>query len=794
MSFSSELLSHPETLLKDHLKETMNIAEEIISSKNFGKDFQELAKIIAGCHDFGKSTTFFQNYIRNLEDSVYNKPIKNHSRISAAFTYYIIQKNLDLDDSLYPIIGWYVVLKHHGNLADLSREEIIEQWTGGNNYQIMKKQVEDIKDNFKKVCDLYENFDFHVDLDGFLEGMLSEEKDIFREIKKNAFDLGIQIEELDYFMDALFLYSVLQEADKFSSAGIRYPKRKKVPSSDIVTKYIENVVRPKDKEINRLRDKASTYIMDKIDDVDVSKNRVFSITLPTGLGKTLSAFRVALKLRGRINDEFGITPRLIYSLPFLSIIEQNYDTIEKVLQLGIEDMSPEILLKHHFLSKGFSKKEDKRNPISDLLLTESWQSEIIITTFIQLFESMITNKKNRARKFHNITNSIIILDEIQSIPRKYWKLINNFLCKLAYRYECWIIFMTATQPLIFEPDEITELVDDKEIFFSTLDRIEYNDEREIEDIDELKDRILSVFGESNKDILAVMNTKGSAEELFKKLGEDVDVEKNLIFLSTNLLPQDRLNKIKRIKKSKNQKIVVSTQLIEAGVDIDLDVVFRDFAPFDSIVQAAGRCNRENSKEKGEVSIVKLVDDRYDGSMVDYSRYIYDSSLLNCTDKSLDDLQSFSEKDFNFHGVKNYYRILNSRGSDRDSEEILNYIKNLKFSKAREFKLISKNYEEVSVFVEKDKDAVKIRRKVEEICDSNFGYIRKAKMLSMKNEFYKNIIDLRVKDEEMREKIAALPTVKGMETLYLVERERIDRWYDEHTGFKLPISTFEDRFL
>jgi len=786
----SELLSHPDFLLKDHINETANTIEKITSSKILPSEVKELAKIIGYCHDFGKATSFFQEYIRKTDNLSKDIKLKNHSKISAAFTYHAIRENLDLGASLYPIIGWYVVLKHHGNLKNLSPDKIEEYWIEGKNDQIIRKQAEDIKENPDKIVDIYGDFEYRFKIKNFLDEISSSGNELYESIKRDAFDLDLKIEELDYYVNTLLLYSILQESDKFSAADVSYPERNKVPSYDIVDKYIEEIIQPEDNEINRLRSEASEEIISCIKKVDISRERIFSITLPTGLGKTLSAFKSALKLREIIKDEKGVGPRLIYSLPFLSIIEQNYDTIEEVLEYDLDEIPPDILLKHHYLSKGYRRKDDEENPIGDLLLTESWHSEIVITTFVQLFESMITNKKNRARKFHNITNSIIILDEIQSIPRKYWKLINNFLQKLAEKYECWIIFMTATQPLIFQRKEMTELVDNKEKYFSAMDRIEYEDQRKIDNIDELKTKMLETSRESNNDIMAVMNTIGSAEDLFDRIKNDLTDQEDLIFLSTNLLPQDRLKKINKIKESDNQKFIVTTQLIEAGVDIDVDEIYRDFAPFDSIVQAAGRCNRENKGDEGKVQIMKLRDEDVD---TEYSNYIYDGVLLNSTSEGIDELDSFSEKDFNLKGVNQYYHKLKSRGSDKESDEILNYIKNLNFSKAREFRLIKKEYEEVSIYVEKNDEAVRTRKDIERIFDSSWGYERKAKMLKKRNDFYKNIIDLRV-SEDLKEKIVSLPKIEGIEDVHLVSKKQKERWYDEDTGFKLPNSTFEDRLV
>ena len=220
----------------------------------------------------------------------------------------------------------------------------------------------------------------------------------------------------------------------------------------------------------------------------------------------------------------NFTPRIIYSLPFLSIIDQNGAVINDVLsQLYPSDsvVPSNLLLKHHHLSDiefiESQVNEEELDIVKDinvaLLLTESWHSEIIITTFIQFFHSIITNKNRAAIKFHNCINSIIILDEIQSIPHYYWDLINRVLTYLGNNYKCWIILMTATQPLIFTPTEIKSLINDRSKYFETINRVIFNFNLVKKGITQFREELLiQILQEEKRDILVVLNTINSCKK------------------------------------------------------------------------------------------------------------------------------------------------------------------------------------------------------------------------------------------------------------------------------------------
>ena len=256
-----------------------------------------------------------------------------------------------------------------------------------------------------------------------------------------------------------------------------------------------------------------------MDNIDLS-NKIYSITLPTGSGKTLGVLSFSLKLRNKINKEYGFIPRIIYSLPFLSIIDQNEKVIKDVLA-ELNYNTSDIFIKHNSMSEIYYtiRDEDKNEFIVDNaeMLIESWYSEIIITTFYQLFYTIFTNKNKSLKKFHNISNSIIILDEIQSIPPKYWSLIRLILKDFSKKFNVWIIFMTATQPAIFNENEITPLIDDENKYFNYFDRINYKFYNSPINISDFIDELENIIFESDKDIMFVLNTIQSSLDINNKI-------------------------------------------------------------------------------------------------------------------------------------------------------------------------------------------------------------------------------------------------------------------------------------
>jgi len=811
MSHSFKLKSHPDKLLKEHLENVGRLSKEILESKTIDckKIFAEIAYIIGITHDFGKATTYFQNWLENGRKTQYAQ----HGFLSSLVGYLTVKNFLSniqkLDEFWYlPGIAWIVISKHHGNLRDILNEEAAKL-KDSNELKIVEEQLNDIFfNNLTEILGIYRSLGLDIsEILNDIKNLGHLAREVYRNVKRICMD-SFNNKNLKYYFLVLFFYSVLLDADKLDASGRRnLPKREYIPSN-IVDEYKKKKFGEPKTKVDIIREKAYNEVIAKVNDVDLIHERILSINLPTGCGKTLIGLSFSLKLRERIKASFGFTPKIIYSLPFLSIIDQNAEIIEEILKFKYkeyEEIPSNLLLTHHHLAD-IEYKEIKNGELSieelnrSLLLTEGWHSEIVITTFVQLFHSLITNKNRAARKFHNITNSILILDEIQSIPHKYWLLINKVLIYLAYNLNCWIILMTATKPLIFKDEEIKELVTNPKEYFNAFNRVIFNSDFKIRTLKEFKDEIWNKILSENKSILIVVNTINSCKELYEFLKdkfaslyginkEDVidedgianfpDLE--LINLSTHILPSYRLRRIDRIKngsdsKSKKRKVIVTTQLIEAGVDISVDIVYRDFAPLDCLIQTAGRCNRNNERNKGNVNIVILKDERQE-----FYKYIYDSTLIDATRSVIEAFSgAVKEKDFVLSSVDKYYKIVLKRGSKDESKNILESIIKLDFSKTVEFDLIQEKLPTISLFVEVDDVAEEIRKKMEEIFRSKKSLERKLELLKIRKKLNDYTISVKYL-EKIKTTILELNKISNLDGFRYISKNELERYYKIDSG-------------
>lgn len=777
----TDLMSHPNKKLENHLKNVADFSYDVFNFLEIENKelFSNISFLIGLTHDFAKSTSFFQTY---LSDHT-KKENTQHSFLSAIFTYYVVKNYLDKNninfESNLSIISYIVVLAHHGNLKDITKLDDYNEKKI--NSKMVLKQIEDLKSSDDNLSKFYD--DFEIDFFRFFDEFDEISEEITDELLIFSFEGNID----NYFYILLF-YSSLLDADKMDASESKRINRDNIPG-DIVDIFKKNNLKDSKDNINKTREEAYQEVNGNILNMDLNE-RILSIELPTGIGKTFTGVSAALKLKERINNELNFNPRIIYSLPFLTIVDQNSDTISSILNESNLKGS-NFLLNHNHLSDMNYKSNDleEYNISNSKILIEGWNSEIIVTTFIQFFYSIISNKNKSLRKFHNITNSIILLDEIQSLPYKYWKIINLFFKKLAYEYNCWIILMTATQPYIFKENEIKSLVDNVEYYFNKFDRVNYNFNLDSQNFEDFKKEFVDkISNDSKNDYLVVLNTINSSKELYEFIKDyysvmDYDIylddcngicyigdDIQLIYLSNNIIPKHRLEKINAIKESHRQSIVISTQLIEAGVDIDVDIIYRDLAPLDSLVQTAGRCNRSGNKEKGVVNVIFLKNENGKS----YSSFIYDSLLLNKTKEVLTSLNQISEKEFNLAAAKNYFKLIYNSGTQDDY--LIKIIKNLRFPEIpSNFKLIEEDIQKVDVFVVINSEAKLLFEKYNDIINNYEGFNRKNEFLKIKNKFYKYVISV--------DKTKIGSTNLCNDEIFYIGENDVFRKYDLDTGFK-----------
>ena len=386
----SNLKSHPDKFLEDHLEKVATFSKSSFISLNFKNNilFSDISYLIGIGHDFAKSTSFFQNYLINGTKNE-NTP---HSFLSAVFTYFIVKQyltknNADFDKNL-AIISYIVVLHHHGNIKNIPTLDDYHDSKVGS--KLIKNQINDLNKSDETLEEFYKWK--NINMDEFFDSF----DEICEEISDDLLFFAYDKDYDNYFYILLF-YSILLDADKMDASGTNFIDRNVIPLDCVEIFKKNNFFNLEG--INKIREKAYVEVNDNVMDIELD-NKILSINLPTGIGKTLTGFSSAIKLKNRINDELGINPRIIYSLPFLSVIDQNEDVIKKIFQENNLNGS-NYLLKHNHLApmKYVDSDEDGEYDISNSkILIEGWNSEVIITTFIQLFYSLIGNKNSFLRK------------------------------------------------------------------------------------------------------------------------------------------------------------------------------------------------------------------------------------------------------------------------------------------------------------------------------------------------------------------------------------------------------------
>ena len=312
---------------------------------------------------------------------------------------------------------------------------------------------------------------------------------------------------------------------------------------------------------------------------------LFSLTVPTGGGKTLSSLAFALKHALRFGKK-----RIIYVIPYTNIIEQNAAVFRDIL--GVD-----AVLEHH--SNYEPEEEDHRSR----LVSENWDAPLIVTTNVQFFESLFGNRSSRCRKIHRIANGVVILDEAQMLPVPLLKPSLEALRELALNYRTTIVLCSATQPALSTSEtfndgleDVREITPDPTALYQAFKRVDTVKLPSLAD-DELVERL-----NEYRQVLCVVNTRKHARQLYERLSD----KEGRFHLSALMCPAHRTEVLDRIRAAlaKGDPCrVISTQLVEAGVDIDFPVVFRSIAGVDSIAQAAGRCNREGKlMENGQVFV------------------------------------------------------------------------------------------------------------------------------------------------------------------------------------------------
>ena len=583
-------LARPNQFLNDHL---LNVAQK---SKGITKSFglENCGELIGFLHDLGKFSQTFQNYIHSAANLISTDDIEyvdatgmkgkiDHSTAGAQW----IWKHRPNDEisCLSAQILALSIASHHSGLIDcLSPEGAVK---------FLKRMRKEDSKTFLEEVEKYISKN-ESDLLTLFELARKEIDNKCRNIAKcvdgnslaNAFRSGL--------LSRLILSSLV-DADRLDSAGRDDGKPANWPHL-IKTFEFSFTKFKSETDLDQARKLISISCKDSAERV----KGIYFLTVPTGGGKTLSSLRFALHHAKKHDLE-----RIIYVIPYTSIIEQNAKVVREFLA-SIDD----VVLEHH------SNLTPEKDTEKSRLLAENWDSPIVFTTSVQLLECLFSSGTRGVRRMHNLANAVIIFDEPQSLPLKVTHLLNNALNFLHEQCGSTIVLCTATQPLLHEVSKEygclnispadPEIISDKNTYFQSLRRVSVFNicKSGGHSYDEIKN-LISKKSQEHDSILFVANTKVVAREVFQRCREATSGIA-LYHLSTNMCPAHRRTIFEKIKEEIGHKrlICISTQLIEAGVDISFKCVFRSLAGLDSVAQAAGRCNRHSeSNNPGQVYII-----------------------------------------------------------------------------------------------------------------------------------------------------------------------------------------------
>lgn len=774
-SRSFELKSHPDKLLIDHLEEVNTHVQKLANNITFFDNREELKtllEIIAYCHDFGKASGYFQRKLYGNQES---KELGEHGLISALFGYYVVnQKTFESLNANFTNLAVYNIIKHHhGNLRNLEKRLDTE------GYRYLKKILTSIEKNKGEVKAIYSKILSNPGekirgFSKFLDNILSTPR--FRIKGGSLFTKKQEMEHNQkYFFIFNLLYSLLLEGDKKSASGSKEVQAEFNPVGEFISEYKKSF--DFENEFNQIREKIYQEVISNLEE-NWQNEKFFEVDAPTGSGKTLTLLGSAFKLREKLREEKSRSPKIIYALPFISIIQQNYEVFKDVIEKSTGQVGNDILLEHHHLAdEVFEINGEEANYSQSSFLIENWYSEIVVTTFYQLFNSVYTNKNHLLKKYNKLTDAIILIDEIQAIPPSLFQSIRDLFKFLVERFNARVIIGTATQPQLNRDDEAEEdtLIPTKLFSTTSSERISKTEldnsfnryrlntsylgrDLTLKELEELMVNQAELVN-----LMVVLNTINSTKELYQDIKNDPGFrEFDTIYLSTNIPPVTRSRRIEKAEnmiKDDKKFILVTTQLIEAGVDISLEAIIRDLAPLDKIVQAAGRTNRNNEKDFSQVFVVDLVDPDNDNRS--FSSYIYDKILLSRTKNILlEHSKKIEEKELYSNLLPKYFKkmIKNEpqgifESSDGNKINLKEEVCGLNYEEIdRYFSIIQDNLPEISCYIVRNEEDRKIWNDYVEISQmpaKNWeDYIEKQKKFSeIKRDFNRRIVTLKTGSEK-----------------------------------------------
>ena len=587
-----------EQLLKDHLREVQIICE------NIGEKFSmpSLFGLAGLLHDLGKYSDEFQIYLREAYFNPTDPPKRgsvNHSTAGGK----LLMSKYEGQKGFTPVMIEMIanaIYSHHGQLHDFVNLDGESPFFNRANNDLIPIHL--IKQRF------FEEVISESEFEAYFQ-QASKEFHNYLKMHFKKPDLNLIYYKLAPQL-TLTIFSSLIDADRTNSRDFdeNIPQQKKANITDKFTTYLTHLEKNLQliqqkalpNEISKLRQKMSNNCFEKA----VLPTGVYSLSIPTGGGKTLASLRFALKHAIKHGMD-----RIIYVVPFTTIIEQNAQSVREILN------TEEVLEFHSNIideRRNASTYEEMSLQRQINHAKDNWDMPIVFTTMVQYLNSFYSGKGRNLRRLHNLSNAVVIFDEVQSVPIKCISLFNETVNYLTEYAHSTVLLCTATQPALKHVKQRiqvdAEIIENLQAIEKAFKRtnIVYLDEKEQWTTDDLVQFIAEKFEDVNS-VLVITNNKKTTKELYTKCQQ----YEYVYHLSTGMCPEHRKEILADMRKKieeKKQIFCVSTQLIEAGVDVSFDCVMRSLAGVDSIAQSAGRCNRNGEVVIRDVYVFKYAEE------------------------------------------------------------------------------------------------------------------------------------------------------------------------------------------
>lgn len=679
--------------------------------RGFGNPIIDFVSIF---HDIAKCNIHFQNKFKKL-----NTGYNDHSYLSAYISLFLLhtdnpvyQEFPQFNGDIKSNIIANIIASHHRNLKNI--DDVLNEDSANKGYSRQVKCLKEFLNSGKGDLGFEEfltGYKYPTYIPVFVRRYINA---VIERATNQKLLTSWQNNSLNNFFDTIFNFAQLIEADKRdASCNQQYNLKESVMQHiNVLDNNLNRFLGELngDTPLNRMRTEIRINALEKLLKELCNGERLFTLPAPTGSGKTLMMLALA-NLIQKVKGQYGI----IMAIPFTSIIDQTSYICEKSLWLdvlnytSVSNSSAMIDKLQEELESNPTSEEAKKHLTHYNFSEETMDHPFVVTTFVQFFQTLISNRNSTLIKLPNFTKRIILIDEYQSLPANLYTFFYALLQEFCERYDCYAILSTATMPKLnlnsqptnegIMPNQVftnfkepVPILDYKKFFSSNL-----FDRYHIENLGEMRSGELkeSVIKEEES-TLVVLNTIQDSKDLFFVLDHP-----NKYMLNRNFTIHSRLKIIDEIKNklAKGEHVIlVSTQLIEAGVDLDFPIVYRDMAPLPSLIQSAGRCNRNGvMSRKGRVKLFTLMYEKKQKKEVRRADLVYSKFELEFTNnnvKSVSERDMYSIQERYFEAISNYKQI----GRVSATENLVDHIYNGRLEDLGNYRLIESSEKDKTIFV------------------------------------------------------------------------------------------------